>query len=172
MDSIKILAYADKERNNIKIQSQFLKAEVDGKYKLTTLSVALKKSLSKYMDLQVPKTKGDSDEQQVVFSLSVDSDPLLFQLIPKLKGLEPIKITGKYNNVADSLEVKGAIPRIVYANNTISDGKINIEAKENALEYSVSVATIESGSLKIPFTMYNAISLSATSTTSNKEANS
>ncbi|MCD0473049.1 translocation/assembly module TamB domain-containing protein [Flavobacterium sp. EDS] len=151
LDSIKILAYADKERNNIKIQSQFLKAEVDGKYKLTTLSVALKKSLSKYMDLQVPKTKGDSDEQQVAFSLSVDSDPLLFQLIPKLKGLEPIKITGKYNNVVDSLEVKGTIPKIIYDTNTISDGKINIEAKDRALEYQVSVAPVESGDFKIPF---------------------
>ena len=37
-------------------------------------------------------------------------------------------------------------------NNTIADGKINIEAKENALEYQISVATIESGDLKIPFT--------------------
>ncbi|MEZ0128559.1 translocation/assembly module TamB domain-containing protein, partial [Flavobacterium sp. LBUM151] len=62
------------------------------------------------------------------------------------------KITGKYNNVTDSLEIKGTIPRIVYANNTIADGKINIEAKESALEYQISVATIESGSMKIPFT--------------------
>ncbi|WP_409417287.1 translocation/assembly module TamB domain-containing protein [Flavobacterium sp. PS2] len=151
LDSIKILAYADKEKNNIKVISQFLKAEVDGKYKLTTLSAALKKSLSKYMDLQVPKTKGDSDEQRLTFNLSVDSDPLLFQLVPKLKGLEPIKITGKYNNVVDSLEVKGTIPKIIYDTNTISDGKINIEAKENALEYQVSVAPVESGEFKIPF---------------------
>ena len=82
----------------------------------------------------------------------VDNDPILFKIFPKLTGLEPINITGKYNNVADSLEVKGTIPRIVYDNNTIADGKINIEAKGNALEYQVSVATIESGEIKIPFT--------------------
>ena len=41
---------------------------------------------------------------------------------------------------------------LLAAENTISDGKINIEAKENALEYLVSVASVESGSLKIPFT--------------------
>jgi hypothetical protein len=151
LDSIKILAYADKEKNNIKVISQFLKAEVDGKYKLTTLSAALKKSLSKYMDLQVPKAKGELDEQRLTFNLSVDSDPLLFQLVPKLKGLEPIKITGKYNNVVDSLEIKGTIPKVIYDTNTISDGKINIEAKENALEYQVSVAPVESGDFKIPY---------------------
>ncbi|MCV9926589.1 translocation/assembly module TamB domain-containing protein [Flavobacterium sp. LS1R49] len=151
LDSIKILAFADNEKNNIKIISQFLKVELDGKYKLTTLPAALKKSLSKYMDLQVPKTKGDSDEQRLTFNLSIDSDPLLFQLVPDLKGLEPIKITGKYNNVVDSLEIKGTIPKLIYAGNTISDGKINIEAKDTALEYQVSASPLQSGDFKIPY---------------------
>lgn len=152
LDSVRVIAFSDNTRNNIKISSQFLKAEVDGKYKLTTLTAAIKKSLSKYIDLKSPKVNGESDEQRLNFTLSVDNDPILFKLIPKLTGLEPIKITGKYNNVTDSLEVRGTIPRITYGDNTISDGKINIEAKENALEYSISIATIESGSLKIPFT--------------------
>ncbi|MFH6994759.1 translocation/assembly module TamB domain-containing protein [Flavobacterium sp. FlaQc-48] len=152
LDSIRVIAFADNNRNNIKIASQFLKAEVDGKYKLTTLVAAVKKSLSKYMDLKNPKVNGESDEQRLAFTLKIDNDPILFKLVPKLTGLEPLTITGKYNNATDSLEIKGTIPRIVYADNTIADGKINIEAKENALEYMVSVATIESGSLKIPFT--------------------
>ncbi|WP_281636140.1 translocation/assembly module TamB domain-containing protein [Flavobacterium marginilacus] len=152
LDSVRVIAFSDNARNNIKISSQFLKAEVDGKYKLTTLASAVKKSLSKYMDLQNPKVNAESDEQRLAFSITVDNVPVLFKLLPKLTGLEPFKITGKYNNVADSLEIKGTIPRIVYANNTIADGKINVEAKENALEYQISVATIESGELKIPYT--------------------
>lgn len=152
LDSVRVIAFSDNTRNNIKISSQFLKAEVDGKYKLTTLVAAIKKSLSKYIDLKNPKVNGESDEQRLAFTLTVDNDPILFKLIPKLTGFEPIKITGKYNNVADSLEIKGTIPRITYGNNTIADGKINIEAKGNALEYLVSVATIESGSIKVPFT--------------------
>ncbi len=152
LDSVRVIAFSDENRNNIKISSQFLKVEVDGKYKLTTLVSAVKKSLSKYIDLKNPKVNGESDEQRLAFTLTVDNDPILFKLVPKLTGLEPLKIEGKYNNVTDSLEIKGTIPRIVYADNTIADGKINIEAKENALEYQISVATIESGSLKILFT--------------------
>jgi autotransporter translocation and assembly factor TamB len=152
LDPIKILAFADNEKNNIKISSQFLKAEVDGKYTLTTLATAVKKSLSKFIDLGNSKTKIAQDEQQLTFKLSVDNDPILFKIFPKLTGLEPISISGKYNNVTDSLEVKGTIPRIVYNGNTIADGKINIEAKGNALEYQFSVATIESGEIKFPRT--------------------
>jgi hypothetical protein len=152
LDSIRVLAFADKDSNSIKISSQFLKAEVTGKYKLTTLANSIQKSLSKYIDLKNPKVNAESDEQRLAFTLRVDNDPVLLKLLPKLTGLEPFSITGNYNNQTDSLTVKGTIPRIVYGGNTISDGKINIEAKENALEYSLSVATIESGSLKIPFT--------------------
>ena len=152
LDSIKIMAFADNQKNNIKLSSQFLKAEVDGKYKMTTLAAAFKKSLSKYIDLGKPKANVASNEQRLTFKLSVDNDPILFKIFPKLTGLEPINITGKYNTIADSLEVKGTIPKIVYDNNTIADGKINIENKGNALEYQVSVATIESGEIKIPFT--------------------
>lgn len=152
LDSVRVLAFADKDSNSIKISSQFLKAEMIGKYKLTTLANSVQKSLSKYIDLKNPKINAESDEQRLAFMLKVDNDPVLFKLLPKLTGLEPFTINGNYNNKTDSLTVKGTIPRIVYGGNTISDGKINIEAKENALEYLVSVATIESGSLKIPFT--------------------
>jgi hypothetical protein len=152
LDSIKIIAFADNQKNNLKISSQFLKAEIDGKYKLTTLRETVKKSLSKYIDLDNSKTNLASDEQRFTFKLSVNNDPILFKIFPKLTGLEPINFTGKYNSITDSLEIKGTIPRILFANNTISDGKINIEAKENTLEYQVAVATIESGGIKIPFT--------------------
>ncbi len=152
LDSIRVLAFADKDSNSIKISSQFLKAEVVGKYKLTTLANSIQNSLSKYIDLQNPKVNAEADEQRLAFTLKVDNDPILFKLLPKLTGLEPFTITGNYDNKTDSLNVKGTIPRIVYAENTISDAKINIEAKENALEYLVSVAGIDSGSLKIPFT--------------------
>ncbi|MDX6183118.1 translocation/assembly module TamB domain-containing protein [Flavobacterium sp. Fl-77] len=152
LDSVKIIAVADDNHNNIKVSSQFLKAELDGKYKLTTLSNSLQKSLSKYIDLGTPKSKTVADDQNITLNLSVENDPILFRLIPNLTSLEPIKITGKYNSVADSLEIKGAFPRIVYANTTISDGKMKVEVKEDAINYQLSVATIESGSLKIPYT--------------------
>ncbi|WP_035651899.1 translocation/assembly module TamB [Flavobacterium sp. ASV13] len=152
LDSIRVFAFADKDSNSIKISSQFLKAEVTGKYKLTTLSNSIQKSLSKYINLQNPKVNAESDEQRLAFTLKVDNDPVLLKLLPKLTGLEPFEINGKYNSQTDSLEVKGTIPRIVYDGSTISDGRINIETKDNALEYLVSVATIESGSFKIPFT--------------------
>ncbi|PZX92249.1 translocation/assembly module TamB [Flavobacterium aquariorum] len=152
LDKVKIIAFSDNQKNNIKISSQFIQAEIDGKYKLTTLSDAIKNSLSKYINVQSAKYKPNSENQQFTFTIAVQNDPILYKLIPKLTGLDPINISGKYNSVGDTLEIKGAIPKIIYANTTISDGKINVATKNNALEYQVSVATIEGGQFKIPFT--------------------
>lgn len=152
LDKVKIIAFADGQSNNIKFSSQFINAEIDGKYKLTTLSDAIKNSLSKYINVQSAKYKTNSEKQQFKFTVAVQNDPILYKLIPKLTGLDPINISGKYNSVGDTLEIKGAIPKIIYANTTISDGKINVATKNNALEYQVSVATIKGGQFKIPFT--------------------
>lgn len=153
LDSIKIVAFSDNEKNNIRISSQFLKAELDGKYKLTTLSGSLKKSLAKYIDLQTATDKANTDEQRFTFNLTVQNDPVLFQVIPKLTGLEPITISAQYNNAVDSLKINGSIPRLVYAGNTISGASINAEAKKNALEYQLSVATVENGEFQLPYTL-------------------
>jgi len=152
LDAVKIIAFADNQKNNIKVSSQFVKAEIDGKYKLTTLSNAIKNSLSKYINLQQGKYKPSTQEQRLTFNVSVQNDPILYKLFPKLTGLEPINLTGKYNTVGDTLQIKGTIPRIVYGGNTISNGIVNVESKENELEYQLSVATIEGGQFKIPFT--------------------
>ena len=152
LDKVKIIAFSDNQKNNIKISSQFIQAEIDGKYKLTTLSDAIKNSLSKYINVQSAKYKTSSEKQQFTFTVAVQNDPILYKLIPKLTGLEPLSISGKYNSVGDTLEIKGAIPKIIYANTTISDGKINVVTKNNALEYQASVATIEGWQFKIPFT--------------------
>lgn len=153
LDSIKMIAFSDNEKNTIKISSQFLKAEMDGKYKLTTLSSSLKKSLSKYIDLQTPTDKANNGEQRFTLNVTVQNDPILFQIVPKLTGLEPLNITAKYNNVVDSLLIKGSIPRLVYAGNTISGVNLNVEAKETALDYNLSVDTVENGDLKLPSTI-------------------
>ncbi|MDR6843937.1 translocation/assembly module TamB domain-containing protein [Flavobacterium granuli] len=151
LDVVKIIAFSDDQKNNIKITSQFIKAEIDGKYKLTTLSDAIKNSLSKYINIQTAKYKANSEKQQFAFTVAVQNDPILYKLIPKLTGLEPVNISGRYNSVGDTIKIKGTIPRVIYAENTISDGKINVETINNALEYKVSVATIEGAQFKIPF---------------------
>src|SRR5690606_36124459 len=59
LDSINIVAVSTAEKNSIKVKSQIVKANFEGKYKLTQLADALQNSVSKYYDLapgRKPKT--------------------------------------------------------------------------------------------------------------------
>ncbi|MGA9639291.1 translocation/assembly module TamB domain-containing protein, partial [Flavobacterium sp.] len=155
LDSIQIIAFSDAQKNTIKIKSPILKAEIDGKYQLTTLAAAIQNSISKYIDIQgIKKPTKVASDQHLTFKLNVQNEPILYELIPGLTGIEPIDISGMYNSQGDSIAIKGTIPRIVYADNTITNGILNVETADNVLNYKLSVSAIENSQFKLGATTF------------------
>ncbi|HEX9979733.1 MAG TPA: translocation/assembly module TamB domain-containing protein [Flavobacterium sp.] len=152
LDSISIVATSTPERNTINVKSQFLRADVEGKYKLTQLGTALQNSFSKYFNAGAKTAKTKTEEQQVAFKIMVDNDPVLFQLMPQMTGLEPFTITGRYNSVNDTIVLDGQIPRVVYGANTVSGARFNIDTRDEALVYDINIDAIEGGQYMLPFT--------------------
>ncbi|MBK0370440.1 translocation/assembly module TamB domain-containing protein [Flavobacterium agrisoli] len=154
LDSIKLLAFSDAEQNNIQISSQFLKAEMKGKYKLTTLSDAIQETVSKYINLNVTDKKAAkiSDEQYFTVTAKVDNDPIIFQLIPDLTSLEPMNLEAAFDSKTDSLSLNANIPRLVYAGNTIAGVTANVATKENTIDYALKIGTIQNEQFKLPNT--------------------
>ncbi|HLA56008.1 MAG TPA: translocation/assembly module TamB domain-containing protein [Flavobacterium sp.] len=152
LDSINVVAVSTPEMNSIKVKSQILKANIEGKYKLTQLATALQNSVAKYFDTNPKGKKQKTDPQHLDFDIVVDNDPVIFKIFPQITGLEPIKITGRYNSVNDTIVLKGSIPRLVYGANTISGANISIDTKDNALVYNVDIDAIQNESYMLPFT--------------------
>ena len=152
LDSMTIVAVSTAEMNSIKVKSQILKANIEGKYKLTQLATALQNSISKYFDTNPKTPKQKTEPQELAFDVTIDNDPIIFQLMPQITGLEPIKINGRYNSVNDSIVLNGSIPRLVYGANTISGGNIKVDTKDGALVYNVDIDAIENEQFKLPFT--------------------
>ena len=148
LDSIQIIAFSDAQKNSISVKSPFLKAEMNGKYQLTTLAEALKQTLSKYFEIPGLKKTAVAN-QQFDFKMAIQSDPIIYGLIPGLTSLEPISINGKYNSKGDSLSIKGTIPRVVYAENTIADGNLDVATTEKGLEYKLALGTVENSQFKL-----------------------
>ncbi|RZJ35921.1 MAG: translocation/assembly module TamB [Flavobacterium sp.] len=152
LDSITIVSVATPERDSIRIKSQFLKVNADGKYKLTQLGTALQQSIAKYYNPRPKVRPKKTDPQQIAFKIAVDNDPVLFKILPQMTGLEPFTIDGKYNSVNDTIIVNADIPRIVYGANTLSGAKVKVATADNALHYNVSLDAIQSSQYKLPFT--------------------
>src|SRR5690606_10425838 len=109
LDSINIVAVSTAGKNSIKVKSQIVKANFEGKYKLTQLADALQNSISKYYDLAPGRKPKTTEPQQVKFDVFIDNDPVIFDLMPQITGLEPIKIDGRYNSENDTIIVNASI---------------------------------------------------------------
>lgn len=152
LDSINIISTANSLRNTLDITSQFLTANIDGKYQLTQLATALTNSIAQYYDTSQGIEREAVNPQQFAFKLNVYDDPALLKLVPQLTALEPINMSGRYNSVGDSIILNGTIPRLAFGTNTISNAIINLDTKDNALQYSVIIDEIKNPQILLPHT--------------------
>lgn len=152
LDSIQFVAVSTNEIDSMSLKSQFLRADIRGKYELTQVGKALTNSIAKYYDTSNGSSAGATSPQQFAFNVRVNDDPLIQKLIPSLEKLEPITIEGRYNSQGDSIFVHGEIPRLVYGKNVISGGQLNLETKEEALVYNLKIDEVENGQFQLPNT--------------------
>ncbi len=152
LDTITVSATATAEKNTIAVRSQMLDADVDGKYQLSKLGNAITNSIAKYYDANPAAKKPVAMPQHLAFTLSVKDHPIIFQLAPDLKSIEPINMSGRYNSVNDTIILNASIPKIVYQDNILSNGSIKVDTKDGALVYVVLVDDIQNASLRLPYT--------------------
>ena len=151
LDSINITAITTKNKNILLVKSQFLNANIDGKYKLSQIVKSVNNSFSKYYDTNKFRKFG-VEKQQFAFKINIKEDKILYKLIPELKSSSDISFEGRYNSVNDSIVLKGSIPNLVYGDNSISGASINIDTKDNSLLYNVVIDNIQNANFQLPYT--------------------
>ncbi|MDD2819627.1 MAG: translocation/assembly module TamB domain-containing protein [Flavobacterium sp.] len=152
IDSINVVATTTSKKNTLVVNSPFLDAEINGKYKLSKIANALSNSIATYYDSNPNSKKIAVENQQFDFKVSVKDNPIILKLIPELKSLEPINITGKYNSVNDSIVLNGSIPKLVYGANTITNATLKVDTQDKALLYSFVVDDIQNNQIQLPHT--------------------
>jgi hypothetical protein len=152
MDSITLISRSTTDSSSLSLKSQVLNAELNGKYKLTKIATAISNSLSNYYDTNSSSKKRNIEKQQLEFQIGITDNPILLKLIPEIKSLEAISISGSYNSVNDSIVFNAVIPKIVYGENTITNALMNLETKDDALVYNVMVADIQNKLIQLPNT--------------------
>lgn len=154
LDSITATAVSTADSTRLALKSQFLRAEMNGKYKLTKVGTAVSRTISKFYNTKpnAEARKEDVGTQQFEFRADVNNDPVLLKLVPELTRLEPIHFEGGYNSANDSLVVKGTVPRLMYAGNTVSGGVVDIRTQGDSLVYNINIDQIENKRFQLPDT--------------------
>ncbi|HRN98670.1 MAG TPA: translocation/assembly module TamB domain-containing protein, partial [Flavobacterium sp.] len=151
LDSISVVALSTADSNSISLKSQFVRAKMKGKYKLTQLPTAVKNTISKYYNVNHGPVQ-PTDPQVVDFQIRVTDDKMLEKIAPQIAGLEPIDIQGSFRSVSDSLAIMGRIPRLVYGSNQISGVKMDVRTERDSLVYHITVDAVENDQFLLPFT--------------------
>ncbi|RTY81476.1 translocation/assembly module TamB [Flavobacterium sp. ZB4P23] len=152
IDSITLVAISTAQKNTLLLSSSLANAEIKGKYTLSKVATALTNSIAKYYDKNPTAKKTVVGKQQFAFQIGIKDSPLLIKLIPSIKSLEPISISGRYNSVNDSIVLNGAVPKLIYGENTITNVIFKLDTQANALVYSLIIDDIQNKQIQLPHT--------------------
>ena len=163
LDSVSLVSTANADSSSLKLRTPFLYAHMAGKYKLTEIGNAMQDVIDKYFNTAaVPKNNGTIGTrgtvgtpkpaytpQQFAFDLKIVKTPLVVQLVPDLKQLDPVIINGRFNSATGELTVNGAAPRVIYAGNTIKNVKLAINTNNNALNYNLTGDEVKTSAIDL-----------------------
>lgn len=168
LDTVSLVSTATPDSSTLLLKLPMLTAHMSGKYKLTQVGPALQDVINKYYDTNMAggataaaRAKIDSanraklknnkplkpaySPQQFTFDVRVIKTPLLTKFVPDLKQLNPVTINGKFDSSTGELLVNGTMPKVVYGTNTVTNGKLNINTSNNALNYALTVDEVKVG---------------------------
>ncbi len=149
LDTVSLISTATADSSTIKLKAPMLYAHMAGKYQLAEIGPALLDVTNKYFNTAAASAqtigKPAYSPQQFKFDIHIVKTPIATTLVPDLKQLDPVLITGQFDSQAGSLIVNGTMPKIIYGTNAISNVKLALNTGNNALNYNVSVDEIKAG---------------------------
>ena len=152
IDSLSVIAKSSTLENTLSIKAPFLVADIKGKYKLSKIASSLTNSIGTYYESLSSSKKKAVEPQKFDFNLTIKEDPILFKIVPKLKSLETITLSGKYNSVNDSIVINGAIPKLTYGENKITNAVLKVDTQDKALVYNFIIDEMQNNQFELPFT--------------------
>ncbi|RYY36745.1 MAG: translocation/assembly module TamB [Sphingobacteriaceae bacterium] len=158
MDTISLVSTATADSSTLDLKTPMLSAHLGGKYTLTGIAPAMQDLINKYFNTALatggkPAPKVKYPPQQFAFNMRLVKTPLVEQLVPELKTLNPVVFNGNFDSSAGTLLVNGSAPKVVYGEQVVNNFKLNVNTVNNALNYNLSVDEVKvSPSIDILFT--------------------
>ncbi len=150
IDSISLKSTANADSSTLKLKMPMMYAHMAGKYKLTQLGPAMTDFIDKYFNRNeaaaTAKAKPTYSPQEFSFDIHLVKSPMAPELLPDLKKLDPILITGHFNSQTGDLTVKGNIPNVVYGTTRVKNVKLDVNTANSALNYSLVADEIKASS--------------------------
>src|SRR5690606_10916586 len=107
LDTISLIARADTSRNMLMLRSEFLRAHLVGKYKLTELGASMQDVVRVYYNPNnEPPKELKYDAQNFEFSATLNYSRFLKDFFPDIQKMSDITLDGTFNSQQKSIDRK------------------------------------------------------------------
>ncbi len=154
LDSINLIARATEDRNTILLRSEFLRAHLVGKYKLTELGASMQDVARVYYNPNntLPQNLLYED-QNFEFSATLNNSRFLREFLPGLEKMDDITLDGSFNSKDKSLMAKLIAPTILYDGIEVRDIGLDIITLDSTLYYSTLINKIKLNNIELSNTV-------------------
>ncbi len=150
LDTISVVSVATAGEDSISLRSEFLSVDMKGQYNLTQIFPAVQGTINKYFNtIPGPVTAVKYEPQQVKFSARLIRSPLIEDIVPDLKEMEDLNLTGSFDSQTGDIVVTGGIPRLRYKDYTVSNLVLDLHTANDALNYAFTFDQLSSLQLQI-----------------------
>ncbi len=154
LDSVRLFADNSNNQQLIRVQSQFLSAEIKGKYKLTQLADIIQQSIDPYFSLSNKKNTNPVDAHDFTITAKAFDNPALRAFFPELKRLDSINLAANFST-QNGMNASVDAPIIIYGPNQIHQIKLNAVTRNNQVEFTSSFSQLKSGTFAVDATTLN-----------------
>jgi hypothetical protein len=150
MDTISLIAVADTQRNSLILRSEFMRAHLVGKYKLTELGASLQDIARIYYNPNnTPPTEQSYEDQSFEFSAALNHSRFIQNLLPDLEQMSDITLDGTFNSSEKSIMAKLIAPNILYDGIVVQNVGLDIVTVDSTMYYSTLIDRIKVNNIEL-----------------------
>lgn len=148
LDSVSLIATSVNGRDSINFYAPFATLQANGAFDYDKVGDAVVQYVNHYYKITDSVSTKNIPGQQVVFNGSIKKHPLITGIVPGLKAYEDISFNGNFTsaNTDSALNLIATVPYVVYEDNTIRNGNINIASKNERINYDIKFDTLNAAS--------------------------
>jgi len=151
LDSLLTASVNEPHKSKIDITS----ALIDIKYAGTLSPIALPALLNQFINNYFPISDTilppkNNEQSNFNFEIQFHNHPILSKvLLPELKEFEPGIIKGSFDSEKNDLKLNAEMKKIVYGTTEINDFKLEVDTKNDALNYKISSKSILNSAINL-----------------------
>lgn len=156
LDSITLTARADTSRNTLILRSEFLRAHLVGKYRLTELGASIQDIVHMYYNPKgTPPTTLEYEPQNFEFSATLNNSRFIRDFVPELQEMRDITLDGTFNSESKTIMAKLIAPRLLYNGILIENVGVDLTTADSTLYYAALINKIKVNNIELNNTVFS-----------------